>query len=480
MTGLRDIESQDLREILLAKRFSVGQIREDGSVKLRAIDDETASGANLCTEGGDKIVCHNLDALVEMIKQLGFRSGGFKKLSLWKADIKSAYRRIPIRPKDRWMSWVVLMVEGRVRIARHNAAMFGARGSVVAWDRVGEMVRQIVSSKLKLSSLRWVDDYFGVEPEGTVEHAKECFARVVKALLGQDAIEESKLQCGNPLTILGIDAVVKANEVIMWPTETKLTQWKRELQVCIDTERMSSGAASKLAGKLSFATQSCFKKFGRALIKPFYAQQYAPNSKSRCSQALSDATRWWLNVFENKLTQSISLKHKVKQVNMFCDASSSPPVLAAVVFSKTSVRYCVQRCPDWVSLKLESRADDQIMAYEIMAILMGIETFKDECCNSVVKVWTDNTGGECALRNKSSAAVDHNMLVHLAWLKAAEISAGLWFERVPTKANIADGPTRPNGNIGLRIMNSIGAVEVEARFPRELEECESFSKLQLS
>ena len=85
----------------------------DSIVKVRAIDDETASGANLCTEGGGKIVCHGLDALTEMIKLLGFRSGGFKKLSLWKADIKAAYRRIPIRKEDRWLAWIVLLVNGK-------------------------------------------------------------------------------------------------------------------------------------------------------------------------------------------------------------------------------------------------------------------------------------------------------------------------------------------------------------------------------
>ena len=55
-----------------------------GTAKVRAIDDETASGANLCTEGGSKTIGQGLDALVGMIKQLGFREGGFKKLYLLK------------------------------------------------------------------------------------------------------------------------------------------------------------------------------------------------------------------------------------------------------------------------------------------------------------------------------------------------------------------------------------------------------------
>ena len=149
-------------------------------------------------------MCHNLDQLVTMTKALSFRAGGFKKLSMWKADISSAYRRVPIRCEDKWMAWIAMIDQDKVKIAQHNVAMFGARGSVLAWDRVGEMIRTIACKVLRIPSLRWVDDYYGAEPDGTVAHAKECFARLVQALLGPDAIEQSKLESGNPLAILGV------------------------------------------------------------------------------------------------------------------------------------------------------------------------------------------------------------------------------------------------------------------------------------
>ena len=472
MTGLLDVESQDLGKVLLAKRFSVEQIRANGSTKIRAIDDETSSGANSCTEGGDKIVCHNLDQLVTMTKALSFRAGGFKKLSMWKADISSAYRRVPIRCEDKWMAWIALIDQDKVKIAQHNVAMFGARGSVLAWDRVGEMIRTIACKVLRIPSLRWVDDYYGAEPDGTVAHAKECFARLVQALLGPDAIEQSKLESGNPLTILGVHVRICDKNITLWPTEAKIAQWTRELKRCLDSGSMSSGAASKLAGKLSWATQNCFKRFGRAMIKPFYAQQYAPTKNGKCGPALEKAIGWWLEVFENNLTQSISMKHRTNQVSMFCDASGSPPIIAAVLFSKSSVQYCVMDCPLWLAQKLEDRNDNQIMAYEMVAIIMGLETFKAECRNSVVKIWTDNIGGECALRNKSSSAEDHNMLAHLTWLKASELNAGLWIDRVPSKYNIADGPTRPDESVGASLLNAMGARKVAAKLPSELERCD--------
>ena len=53
MTSPREMLDEDFDGLLLAKRFSVEQgVRDDGTVKIRAIDDETSSGMNLTTEGG--------------------------------------------------------------------------------------------------------------------------------------------------------------------------------------------------------------------------------------------------------------------------------------------------------------------------------------------------------------------------------------------------------------------------------------------
>ena len=290
MTSPRSIDRKDFDRLLLARRFSVEQgMREDGSIKIRATDDETDSCLNLCTEGGDKIKCNGLDALVDAIHQYSFYNGGFKKLGLRKADIKSAYRRLPIKPDQRWMAWVILQINGVNMIARHNACMFGAIGSVLAWDRVGEMIKIVCLRLLKIPSFRWVDDYFSVEPEGTTEHTKNCFARCVRAMLGQDAIENKKLQHGNKLTILGIDVLSNSKEIVMWPTQQKVQQWTNELQKHEQSRRMTPGAASKMAGRPNFATQHCFKKMGRAMVRPFYAQQYSRKSCGKCDDALLGA-----------------------------------------------------------------------------------------------------------------------------------------------------------------------------------------------
>ena len=106
------------------------------------------------------------------------------------------------------------------------------------------------------------------------------------------------------------------------------------------------------------------------------------------------------------------------------------------------------------------RKDAQIMALELYAILCGIDTFKNECSKRNVIIWTDNVGGECALRKQSSKAMDHNRLVHAIWSRTIDCSMGMWINRVPSELNIADGPTRPSEMIGDSILKELGAQNV--------------------
>ena len=81
---------------------------------------------------------------------------------------------------------------------------FGALASVRAWDRVAILLRHLALAFLWLPILRFVDDYFSGERAAIVSHAKHCFARLVRALLGLSAIAKSKLEHGSRWVILGI------------------------------------------------------------------------------------------------------------------------------------------------------------------------------------------------------------------------------------------------------------------------------------
>ena len=96
------------------------------------------------------------------------------------------------------------MVNGETWTSQHYALLFGALGSVHGWNRVGELIACIARVVLFLPALRYVDDYFSIEPAATAEHAHSCFLRLTRAILGQGALKQEKAVVRNPLPLLGL------------------------------------------------------------------------------------------------------------------------------------------------------------------------------------------------------------------------------------------------------------------------------------
>ena len=73
--------------------------------------------------------------------------------------------------------------------------------------------------------------------------------RLVRLLLGSDAIAERKLETGNPLVVLGIQCEANLGGVSFTPAPEKVKAWKLQITGALKDGKLYSGEASKLAGK---------------------------------------------------------------------------------------------------------------------------------------------------------------------------------------------------------------------------------------
>ena len=100
MTWPQEAAGLCLDRATLSPRFGVEQgLKADGSLRIRPIDDLTRSGCNAATSPSEKLQYESLDTLLAVGRAAGEAFG--HDLSLWKADIASAYRRIPVAPEHR-------------------------------------------------------------------------------------------------------------------------------------------------------------------------------------------------------------------------------------------------------------------------------------------------------------------------------------------------------------------------------------------
>ena len=191
-------KSLDLGSVRLAPRFAIEQMKDDGSLAIRPIDNFSWSEQRAPASDGrskqrrqmkegsvngfstvcEKIRHDHLDDLLAMQTCALERSGHV--FGLFKADVDSAYRRVPVRVEDLWACYIVFLYQAqasRVSVSwsvtpvvlwqawasMHRCCPFGATSAVYAWERVGALLAHIGRKCLKLALCRYVDDYFGCE-----------------------------------------------------------------------------------------------------------------------------------------------------------------------------------------------------------------------------------------------------------------------------------------------------------------------------
>ena len=94
------------------------------------------------------------------------------------------------------------------------------------------------------------------------------------------------------------------------------------------------------------------------------------------------------------------------------------------------------------------------MAFESLAIALGTSTFEKELRGRKVVVYNDNKAAEASSWKGSAKCWDHSQIVHDVWTHAFLNRIFLWVERVSTKHNISDLPSREE----YELMRDIKAV----------------------
>ena len=159
--------------------------------------------------------------------------------------------------------------------------------------------------------------------------------------------------------------------------------------------------------------------------------------------ALKLCLRWWLEILDMQIKEQRSWHHSSKScAYLFCDARGEPPRVAAVLLLDGTARYTDFEPPSNVLAFFAPRSDEQIMGLELLSIALGLSTFGPLLAGRTVRVYSDNVGSEYATKRGSAKKWDHSCIVHSIWRRAVQNKASLWIERVASKHNIADLPSR--------------------------------------
>ena len=235
---------------------------------------------------------------------------------------------------------------------------------------------------------------------------------------------------------------------------------EKEIDGILSSGRLLPGAAAKLKGKLMFAASQLWGKVGRAFLRPLSERQYSRECWDKLDRSLVLALQGWLQLLKHAPRRTLApfSNEKVEWV-LFTDGytpdqrfgETGDSMIGAVLFKadgSVPPRYLSEVVPAQVVKDWRARAN-QISMVELIAPIVAFHRWKDVLEGRKTLVLIDNESAEGALVKGYSSKEDACEALSHFWLEVADVRGFIYIERIPTDANPADLPSRPNKCDGL-------------------------------
>ena len=239
---------------------------------------------------------------------------------LVKADIKEAYRMVPVHPSDQ----LLLGIGWNDRIYIDKMLPFGLRSAPIIFSAVADALQWILIKQGIPKLLHYLDDFILIAKVPAIaENQKQILISTCKRL--GVPLEPSKLEGPTTcLTFLGIEIDTVALQIRL--PEEKLATLRRELTGVLSRKVISKKALQSITGLLQFASKVV--RPGRPFLRRLYALQEVgshPMHHIRLNNAARADILWW-HLFVEKWNGTSMLwdfqKHS-PDITVFSDASGS-------------------------------------------------------------------------------------------------------------------------------------------------------------
>ena len=157
--------------------------------------------------------------------------------------------------------------------------------------------------------------------------------------------------------------------------------------------------------------------------------------------------RWWTAAPDHMKPRVASPKPKRPERVVYTDAAGKSQIIAAVIIDPTT--FLESKTINKVRATRTGRRwketfedTSYIYGLEMLAILAILMTEGEDLRGRSVTFYIDNNNALTALIKNSATPTAIQALTALIWHRIRELDIFPWFERVPSKRNIADLPTR--------------------------------------
>ena len=464
----------------IMNRFGVPQ-RGD----IQAVNNAKGNGANIATSMCETVTTPSFFFVGVAARAFAAVNpdGPLRDLTVTLLDLRAAYRTVPT--SQPWYTSVAIfnniVIPPRTELYYLPGHNFGLASAVVNFNRFPELVVVMARAITALPVDHFYDDFIVTDVTEGGSTSLDTISELM-LFLGPGAPRETWMPIKSPEldhakdkptaavnTVLGVVADLSqatTGVVTFYASDERVTNILAMFRGAFEAGTLGPQLASVLRGKIFFLLSAAFGMVGRAATLPLVQRQYkdrAPFTFSegselhhsllffeallpnlpRLSVPLSPDTRTPLLVYTD--ASFFLRKKRPRDYSCRLPHSRYGGALGAVVYDPEdgTVRFAAAD-PPWSILLSSWRTDRKtyIAELETLAAVSVYSTYPTLFAGRKVTHYVDNTVALSALVHGYSGKPDLAKPVNIFYLQLLGLRAHVYFDWVPSKANIADLPSR--------------------------------------
>ena len=376
----------------------------------------------------------------------------WRKLAGRVADLKNAYKQMAVHPGHASFSAIGVWdpTKGKVEIFRALSLMFGETAAVYAFLRVSRALSHICSYLFLLLTVEFFDDFTQVEPSCLQESAMTTLESVFELLGWEVSMSEKKrLLPAETFNSLGVNVDFSESQsgmVILRNKEGRLEGILDMVKELLERGRMGFKEALSLKGKLQFAEGQLFFRVAASVCRLLaaWASIGAERKLTLEMKAGLNALDQIMSSAGPRLVEPISaMPPIIIFTDGACEATGSS--IGGIIFipGRRPEAFGALLTDSAVKSLTSKLGQTQVIGQaELLPVLVAKTVWRRYLSNRKVIYFIDNDSARLALvRAYSPVLTSLSIIMKCAHQDALSRSSS-WYARVPSKSNIADGPSR--------------------------------------
>ena len=292
------------------------------------------------------------------------------------------------------------------------------------------------------------------EAKGQGQIAFGLLARIV----GQPFAAEKRQDMAATNTFLGLThelgSAHRNGNMVLKPKEKLVTDIQTMANAALESDSLTPGEASKLRGKLGFASTGLYSMVGRACMRPLVQREFSDKAPWMLSRTLRAALNYILVLLRNLKPKILSIKPSERRLIVIASdaqADEATQLAAGLIAIHPAGReamaayaqYSEEILSCWSFSSAErKRGKNPIAICECAVVLFGLVQLKRFLRGADVIWFVDNTVALHSLCKGVSGSSALRRTVEAVHILRARFDVNIWHEYVRSKDNWSDGISR--------------------------------------